>query len=88
MTYFFSPAGRQALKALSLQRILYASDFDGTIAPIDADRQRVQIQSRIHALIHELSKLAPGAVVSGRSLQDLTPRVNGPSSVRSPLLTN
>jgi len=43
MTYFFSPAGRQALKALSLQRILYASDFDGTIAPIDADGQRVRI---------------------------------------------
>ena len=77
MTHLFSAAGREALKALPLRRIVYAFDFDGTLAPIDADRQRVHIPSRIHTLVHDLSKLAPCAIVSGRSLDDLTPRVNG-----------
>lgn len=77
MTYLFSEEGRQALGALATKPILYAFDFDGTLAPISPNRETVKIPRSVTEGIKELAKRAPCAVVSGRALADLTPRIDG-----------
>ncbi|THJ11862.1 MAG: hypothetical protein CAF43_004115 [Nitrospira sp. CG24C] len=75
MTYLLSEEGRRALRALAEKPILYAFDFDGTLAPISSDRDAVQIPPSINEWIKELAKRAPCAVVSGQALADLAPQV-------------
>lgn len=64
-------------------RILVASDFDGVIAPIVADRDAVEPDTRSLTALRELAEL-PGvavALVSGRALEDLDSHARMPSSV-------
>ena len=76
MIYLLSPEGREALKAVAGRSMLYAFDFDGTLAKISPDRQAVRLTRSIHEWLAELAKRAPCAVISGRALGDLAPRVN------------
>lgn len=67
----------------SVPRLLIASDFDGVLAPIVADRDAVQPDQEALAALRELADL-PGvavALVSGRSLEDLDSHTGMPSSV-------
>ncbi len=77
MTYLLSAEGRRALRTLTTRSILYAFDFDGTLAPISPNRDTVQIPPSINEWIKKLAKRAPCAIVSGRALADLAPRVDG-----------
>lgn len=77
MQHLFSPAGEAALAALLRQRPgpLLAFDFDGTLAPIVAHPADARLPP---ALLHDLRMLAPRlplAVISGRALADLLPRL-------------
>jgi trehalose 6-phosphate phosphatase len=75
MTYVLSEEGRLALCALAANpTILYAFDFDGTLAPISPDRDTVTIANSMSEWLKELAKHVPCAVVSGRALADLAPR--------------
>lgn len=76
MIYLFSQEGRQALEALAGRSILYAFDFDGTLAPISSDRDAVVIPQTIKQSLKALAARMPCAIVSGRSLDDLVPRVD------------
>ncbi|MFC0673432.1 bifunctional alpha,alpha-trehalose-phosphate synthase (UDP-forming)/trehalose-phosphatase [Brachybacterium hainanense] len=64
-------------------RILVASDFDGVLAPIIADRDAVQGDPTALAALRELTEHAgvSVALVSGRSLEDLDRHTRMPSSV-------
>lgn len=75
MTYVFSEEGRLALRALTEKPTLYAFDFDGTLAPISPDRDGVKIPCIVSDRLKELAQRAPCAVISGRALADLAPRV-------------
>lgn len=77
MTHVFINEGREALKALASRSTLYAFDFDGTLAKISSDRDGVRLSPSTHEWLHELATRAPCAIVSGRALSDLAPRVNG-----------
>jgi trehalose 6-phosphate phosphatase len=77
MIYLLSEEGRRALRALAAKSILYAFDFDGTLARISRARDTVKLSQSIHGWLSELAKRAACAVVSGRALSDLAPRVNG-----------
>jgi len=77
MTYVLSEEGRLALQALAEKPILYAFDFDGTLAPISPNRDAVKIPPSITKWIKELAKRVPCAIVSGRALADLVSRING-----------
>lgn len=77
MIYLLSDEGHRALRALAEKPVLYAFDFDGTLAPISPDRDAVKIPYSVSEWLKELAKRAPCAVVSGRALGDLTPRVAG-----------
>ncbi len=64
-------------------RLLIATDFDGVLAPIVADRDAVQPDQEALAALRELSEL-PGvavALISGRALSDLDSHTSMPSSV-------
>lgn len=77
MTYLLSEEGRQALRSIVMQPVLYAFDFDGTLAPISADRNAVRIAPGIPRWLKELTKRAPCAVLSGRALADVMSRIDG-----------
>ncbi len=72
-----SPEGRRRLRSLSTRSILYGFDFDGTLARLSPDRAGVRMTGSIQEWLAELSRRAPCAVVSGRSLTDLRPRLSG-----------
>nr|WP_245354838.1 bifunctional alpha,alpha-trehalose-phosphate synthase (UDP-forming)/trehalose-phosphatase [Brachybacterium sacelli] len=64
-------------------RILIATDFDGVLAPIVADRDAVAPDPTALATLRELSEM-PGvavALISGRALGDLDSHARMPSSV-------
>ncbi len=77
MMYLLSPEGREAMRAVAGGPMLYAFDFDGTLAKISPDRESVKLTRSIHEWLVELAKRVPCAVISGRALSDLAPRVNG-----------
>ena len=77
MTYLLSDEGCQALRLLAAQPILYAFDFDGTLAPISSNRDAVKMSPLCLKWLQKLSERAACAVVSGRALADVSPRVNG-----------
>ena len=76
MTYVLSEEGRRALRALTERPVLYAFDFDGTLAPISPDRDSVKVPSSVSEPLKELGTRAPCAVISGRALADLAPRID------------
>jgi len=76
MTYLLSEEGCRALSTLTEKPILYAFDFDGTLAPISPDRDAVKVPRSVSERLKELAKRAPCAIVSGRALADLAPRVD------------
>lgn len=75
MKSLFSPEGIRMLEALSFTDALFAFDFDGTLAPICDDPGEARMAERTEALLRELSARVPIAIVSGRSLADLSGRV-------------
>jgi|CXWL01.1.fsa_nt_gi trehalose 6-phosphate phosphatase len=77
MIYLFSDEGRLALRALTNRPILYAFDFDGTLAKISHDRDTVTLSQSIYEGLSELAHRIPCAIVSGRALSDLASRVDG-----------
>lgn len=77
MTYLLSDEGREALRSVVNRPMLYAFDFDGTLTGISPDRGGVKLSPSTHEWLRELGARAPCAIVSGRALSDLAPRVNG-----------
>lgn len=60
---------------------LLALDFDGTLAPIVAQPADAAIDPRVPPLLAPLQGRLPVAIVSGRGLDDLAPRVPLPGLV-------
>jgi trehalose 6-phosphate phosphatase len=77
MMYLLSDEGREALRGVATRSVLFAFDFDGTLAKISSDRGNVKIVPTMHEWLRELARRVPCAIVSGRALSDLTPRVSG-----------
>lgn len=78
MQDLFSAPGKCVLDRLASQGgALFAFDFDGTLARIVQDRHAAGLTESTREALHALAVVAPTAVISGRSLADLTPRVKG-----------
>ncbi|MEX5215521.1 MAG: trehalose-phosphatase [Nitrospiraceae bacterium] len=77
MIELFSERGLAQLEALSRTRALYAFDFDGTLAEIVRERDHAKLRSEVRQALHDLGRLAPTAVISGRALEDLRSRIDG-----------
>ncbi len=75
MHYLFGPKGMRALRAITSKPALYAFDFDGTLAGIARNPRTVRVAERTRHWLGRLTSMAPTAVVSGRSLEDIRTRV-------------
>ncbi len=75
MKYLLSDEGRARLETLTHEPALYAFDFDGTLARIVRERQAARLAPEVRRCLIALGRLAPTAVISGRSLADLRRRV-------------
>jgi trehalose 6-phosphate phosphatase len=70
-----SPEGQEALRRLAAARTLFAFDFDGTLAPIVSRPGEARAAIGVRQRLAQLAQRALVAVISGRSLADLRPRI-------------
>ena len=80
MKNLWSRAGELALSSLAGPHTLFAFDFDGTLAPIVRQPDRARVATGVFSRLARLARLAPVAVIYGRSLSDLRSRI--PADVR------
>ncbi|OQX67174.1 MAG: trehalose-phosphatase [Sorangiineae bacterium NIC37A_2] len=77
MKHLFHNNHSEILRALTKGRALLAFDFDGTLAPIVKDRGSAKMRPETAASFKALCRKFPCAVISGRGLSDLKPRLQG-----------
>lgn len=75
MKHILSRGHVELLAQLAWSRVLLAFDFDGTLAPIVADRDRAAMRKRTHKLLATVCELYPCAVISGRARHDVAARL-------------
>jgi trehalose 6-phosphate phosphatase len=77
MKQLLLPSNVDVLGQYAWSRVLLAFDFDGTLAPIVADRDAARMRLRTRNLLRRVCDLYPCAVISGRSRADVTSRLDG-----------
>ncbi len=77
MRHILSPRYRRILKQFAQSRVLVAFDFDGTLAPLVADRERAALRPATRRLLRTLTDPYPCVVVSGRARHDVRDRLKG-----------
>jgi trehalose 6-phosphate phosphatase len=75
MRHLFHHAGRAALVKALGGRPLLAFDFDGTLAPIVARPDDARVTRAVSERLAHLAVLRPVAVVTGRAVEDVAPRL-------------
>lgn len=65
------------LDQLAWSNVLLAFDFDGTLAPIVANRHQAAMRARTARLFATVCERYPSAVISGRAKADVARRLNG-----------
>lgn len=75
MRHLFCAAGEQAIVRLMQRPVLLAFDVDGTLAPIVARPDDAQVPTGIARRLAALSQRCPVAVITGRSIADVRPRL-------------
>jgi trehalose 6-phosphate phosphatase len=75
MKHILGPEGKSALQLAMSRRTLIALDFDGTIAPIASRPQDARVPDDIAGTLRLLVRRCPVAVISGRSVDDVVPRL-------------
>src|SRR5215831_7843340 len=75
MRHLFQRAGRAALVTTLAGRPLLAFDFDGTIAPMNARPEESRVADAVADLLARLASQRPVAVITGRSVDDVRPRL-------------
>jgi trehalose 6-phosphate phosphatase len=75
MQPLFSAAGERDLAAAMKRHPLLAFDFDGTLAPIVRTPAMARMPAAIGAALARLAALRPVAIVTGRSVADVVPRL-------------
>lgn len=76
MKHILSAANVEVLAQFAWSSVLLAFDFDGTLAPIVSEREAARMRTTTSALFHELCRLYPCAVISGRARADVARRTN------------
>jgi trehalose 6-phosphate phosphatase len=76
MPHLFSASGEHALATVMRARPLLAFDFDGTLAPIVSRPETARVPHPISRRLASLTPLLPVAVVTGRSVEDVRPRLD------------
>ena len=69
------PQGLEALEALVRAPVLFAFDFDGTLAPIRPRPDDVHVSATIALRLDKLARARPVAIVTGRRIADVRERL-------------
>jgi trehalose 6-phosphate phosphatase len=77
MRYLLAKAHRAILEQYACSRTMLVLDFDGTLAPIVADRERAAMRPATRRLLRGVARTYPCVVLSGRSRADVARRVRG-----------
>ncbi|MBI4893372.1 MAG: trehalose-phosphatase [Acidobacteria bacterium] len=77
MRYALSTRSLEEMRRFVQAGALLAFDFDGTLAPIVADPERVQMRRRTRSLLKRLAESSTCMVLTGRSREDAEPRLAG-----------
>jgi trehalose 6-phosphate phosphatase len=77
MKALLTRANRGLLDQLAWSNVLLAFDFDGTLAPIVANRHQAAMRGRTASLFTKVCERYPSAVISGRSKADVARRLSG-----------
>jgi len=72
-----SPDGLEALRRLASEPSLLAFDFDGTLAPIVADRDAADLPPTTASLLRDVCRSYRCALITGRSRADALARTDG-----------
>jgi trehalose 6-phosphate phosphatase len=75
MKHLFQARGRAALMQTLARRPLLAFDFDGTLAPIVPTPDEARVPPVESERLARLTHLRPVAVITGRSVEDVAPRL-------------
>jgi trehalose 6-phosphate phosphatase len=75
MRHLLSEDGDRALQAVMARAPLLAFDFDGTLAPIVASPDQAEVPERVSRALAALAEELPVAVITGRSVADVRPRL-------------
>ena len=75
MKYILAQRNRPLLRRLARAHTLLVFDFDGTLAPIVPDPKGAAIRPHTAALLRQVAEVYPVAILSGRALADVTPRL-------------
>jgi trehalose 6-phosphate phosphatase len=77
MKALLTRANKALLDQLAWSNVLMAFDFDGTLAPIVANRHDAAMRARTARLFASLCERYPSAVISGRAKADVARRLTG-----------
>ncbi len=77
MQHILSRRSRPVLKRFAEANTLLGFDFDGTLAPIVADRHRAVMRRSTKTLLARLAARYPCVVISGRARKDVLARLRG-----------
>ena len=77
MKALLSRENRVLLDQLAWSNVLLAFDFDGTLAPIVANRHQAAMRARTARLFSTVCERYPSAVISGRAKADVARRLDG-----------
>lgn len=75
MSHLLSAAGEEALLLLIQADPLIAFDFDGTLSPMVTLPEQARMPAGIARGFQVLCEMTPVAVITGRSVEDITPRL-------------
>jgi trehalose 6-phosphate phosphatase len=75
MISLFSPEGIRRLDQIVQPGVLCVFDFDGTLSAIVPEPDRAHLTPEVYQSLVELSALTPVAILTGRSLEDIRPRL-------------
>jgi trehalose 6-phosphate phosphatase len=77
MKYILARSNLEVLRQFAWSKVLLAFDYDGTLAPIVDDPRAAHMRPRTRALLADVARVYPCAVISGRAQQDVLRRMRG-----------
>lgn len=77
MKYLLASVQRSLLLQYASSNVLLTFDYDGTLAPIVADREGATMREKTRRLLAQVSRLYPCAVITGRALADIAGFLEG-----------